>query len=1019
MVHAMARVSPIQSHILSNKQRALKTLLRLSVVFVSSCGPEAMTPPTLAVPAARQYSLRVVLSPGVTASLIAGERMLDSGTSVAYAVSASSLFTNPNVYIDGLKVPLTGTIRVDKAREFVASADSLLTWPRSDSVLIGDIAQLIVGGDEVALSQRLTSMSDSLALHVPSDTAARIFARILSRAIVPERDAAMFLRALEFSARATPQLLIKSDEVKSHGDAIHTEIVYVNGIMTSPGDFELTWRGALRPIARRAGLTTASGFDVSAFYNRTAAIQDMKAAEFFMCVRLKWLQVASGISSALLSVPGCFPVGGIAVGDPPIPVGDFAEALQQMINLSFVNGNPALVAIDAVRLADSVRVELSRGKRILFVAHSQGNLLVSEALSYLRARADFRDTDFRCIGWVSIAPPRTPTIPVSMNSPSAFIVRGQKWADVLDPILRWTAGNESVVRLPNSLSDTFDGSSFLAYALSGQKALSIGSILHSIASSYLGMPETELATKEALTVQVGRLNQSCPTASATIEIVSNLPTSWSLEPNAITGSGITGSHIVRPAGSGSVFTIVPASLAGRSAVTTNSDGGGASMSVAPGQTKRFSIAYSGSPSVAPSVSSLLPSSMIADNTLHALTISGADFQTGNIVQFKWAAGDGAGVWTTSPRNPPSIVNPGLVSISMNPGLVSDVINVRVCRSALQATTTDCSSGSHAIVVTAPSPAPVAPTVNLVTPSNMVANNTPQMLVVRGTNFRDGNIVQFKWTVGDRAGAWNDGTGNPPAIASPELLSIMMNPASASDVISVRVCRSASQTSQADCSSGVQSVTVTAPAPLAPSVSFVTPTAMPANTTNSSQLLTVAGENFQVGNVVQFKWGVGRGAGVWTLGAANPPTIATPTLLSVNMFPGAESDIINVRVCRAVAEALPADCSSGIQFVTVTAPAVPPAAPTLITPGAPVGPGPRLTTLTPAFVWTAVPSATGYGLYIRDLTTNALVYDNDSVGNITTLSPVSLIVGHAYRWNMRARNAAGAMSDYSIPFFFSR
>ena len=53
-------------------------------------------------------------------------------------------------------------------------------------------------------------------------------------------------------------------------------------------------------------------------------------------------------------------------------------------------------------------------------------------------------------------------------------------------------------------------------------------------------------------------------------------------------------------------------------------------------------------------------------------------------------------------------------------------------------------------------------------------------------------------------------------------------------------------------------------------------------------------------------------------------------------------------------------------------------------------------------------ATGYGLYVRDLVTDMLVYDNDLVSNVTSLPlpPSTLTAGHNYRWNMRASNSAG-------------
>jgi hypothetical protein len=58
------------------------------------------------------------------------------------------------------------------------------------------------------------------------------------------------------------------------------------------------------------------------------------------------------------------------------------------------------------------------------------------------------------------------------------------------------------------------------------------------------------------------------------------------------------------------------------------------------------------------------------------------------------------------------------------------------------------------------------------------------------------------------------------------------------------------------------------------------------------------------------------------------------------------------------------------------------------------------------------------LYVRDLTTNILVYDNESIGNTTSIVVPSgtLIAGHSYRRDMQASNSAGT-SGYSNYLYF--
>lgn len=93
-------------------------------------------------------------------------------------------------------------------------------------------------------------------------------------------------------------------------------------------------------------------------------------------------------------------------------------------------------------------------------------------------------------------------------------------------------------------------------------------------------------------------------------------------------------------------------------------------------------------------------------------------------------------------------------------------------------------------------------------------------------------------------------------------------------------------------------------------------------------------------------------------------------------------------------------------------------PMLISPGTITGPGPKISTLSPQMQWNASSGATGYGLYIRDIDTNILVYDNDFLPNSTSLALPDGVLecGHRYRWNMRAKNGMG-FSEFSARLYF--
>jgi hypothetical protein len=111
-------------------------------------------------------------------------------------------------------------------------------------------------------------------------------------------------------------------------------------------------------------------------------------------------------------------------------------------------------------------------------------------------------------------------------------------------------------------------------------------------------------------------------------------------------------------------------------------------------------------------------------------------------------------------------------------------------------------------------------------------------------------------------------------------------------------------------------------PPPPAISAVAPTTMTANGT--PQILTISGSGFRYKNVVQFKWGVGPGAGVWTNSISAIKSLSS-SKITVPMNPGLVADTIFVRVCRSSSQTVDSDCSSGTASVTT----IPPGGPDLV------------------------------------------------------------------------------------------
>ena len=202
------------------------------------------------------------------------------------------------------------------------------------------------------------------------------------------------------------------------------------------------------------------------------------------------------------------------------------------------------------------------------------------------------------------------------------------------------------------------------------------------------------------------------------------------------------------------------------------------------------------------------------------------------------------------------------------------------------------------------------------------------------------------------------------------------------------------------------------APANPTISSVSPNPVPGS--NSSQTLIIYGSDFVSGVSVRLE-------DLTNGGVFNKPTSyvnSSQVTISANFTTAAAT---------WTAQAInPDGGSSNVYSFSVEAPALPPSAPVLVSPGISGLPGPMLTTTTPVFQWQAVSGATGYGLYIsRQFASGSyqLVFDSELhfggpiPGTPLILPSGYLSAGNEYRWNMQAYNSAG-WGQFSGRFYFT-
>lgn len=100
--------------------------------------------------------------------------------------------------------------------------------------------------------------------------------------------------------------------------------------------------------------------------------------------------------------------------------------------------------------------------------------------------------------------------------------------------------------------------------------------------------------------------------------------------------------------------------------------------------------------VAPIVTGVSPTSMLASSQTQTLTINGSGFVVGDFVELTYSGGSGAGIWSGIGLGIISI-NPTQIVLTMNPGTAADTIYVRVCRS-VNPTPSGCSAGTASVTV---------------------------------------------------------------------------------------------------------------------------------------------------------------------------------------------------------------------------------------------------------------------------------------------------------------------------------
>lgn len=363
------------------------------IVFRSRERPEK---PRLVLYMGQDSSFRLssIVEPGVQMSLSVSDTLLAPGTVVTYSFTPTSGYQNVQVTLDDHNVPANGTITMSQDRVLIASVDRIVSVSPADQGLVQSARAVLLSSDPVlAYQSYLDQVRTVVGGTSPEDADDRLDA-IHFLAYDPIEDSTSLRRVEE---ALTNHVFTLGDTAHADTLAEATTFVYVNGFNNLYGDAAIT-AARVEQLRREVTLFQRPAFEAKFFYNRTHFVEANETPEerSARCVdmlnrRRKFL----GHVTRVLFMSRCEMVS--------TPDTDLAEAAHQLWNLLI---GSTVTDIDARVLADTVQLWRQRGRHILTIPHSQGNLMVQQAL------ADFRDIysyseaqDSTCVGALSLAAP--------------------------------------------------------------------------------------------------------------------------------------------------------------------------------------------------------------------------------------------------------------------------------------------------------------------------------------------------------------------------------------------------------------------------------------------------------------------------------------------------------------------------------------------------------------------------------------------------------------------------------------
>lgn len=338
------------------------------------------------------FRLSPIVEPGVQTSLAPSDTLLAPSTVVTYSFTPTSGYQNVQATLDGQSVPASGTFTMLQDRVLMASADRIVSVSSADQALVQTARAVLLSSDPASAYQTYLNQVHALVASTsPEDAQARLDA-VHFLTYDPIEDSAAIRHAEE---SLTNRMFTLGDTVQPDTLAEPTTFIFVNGINNLFTDAAAT-AALVDELRNEVPVFQRPAFEAKFFYNRTFSVEAAETPEMrdARCMemrerRRKFL----GTLALELFMVRCTAAS--------IPDRDLAESRHQLINLII---GSSVTDIDARVLADSLQLHRERGRHVIAVPHSQGSLMMQQALVDLRGVYNYsEESDSTCVGVMSLA----------------------------------------------------------------------------------------------------------------------------------------------------------------------------------------------------------------------------------------------------------------------------------------------------------------------------------------------------------------------------------------------------------------------------------------------------------------------------------------------------------------------------------------------------------------------------------------------------------------------------------------